>query len=192
MNTKSNNDPSLQALSKTSTQGSDAAKDASLELPSADLPRADDADAMPSAAAAIAGTDVPGSSVSGKMSAGGTTLGSDLTGTGLKDGTSGKKEALRQELGQLKSELDTLVSHAATLSERELGEAYQLLLARFQTYRSKAKDMASNAGQQFNQQMDVTKEKVKENPVQSVAIAAGAGMLMGLVMRRRRRDYKDR
>lgn len=184
MNTPSDNDSSPRPASTGSAGVTETSqgRDSSLEsLQTGSTMRADDADAMPTAAAQIAGTGVPGSSVSPPASSSETF-----------DGMSGKKEVLRQELGQLKTELDTLVSHAARLSERELSEAYQMLMARFQTYRTKCRDMAGNYGQQINQQMDATMERVKEKPVQSVAIAAGAGMLMGLAMRRRRRDHQDR
>jgi ElaB/YqjD/DUF883 family membrane-anchored ribosome-binding protein len=164
-NTNTRNDPSLSSLEPK-------------------YPSAAAGDGMPAAAADYAGVNVPGSKNAGDSS----TIGGANTGTtGV---SSAKKEQLRQEIGQLRSELDVLVSHAATLSERELGEAYQMLMARFQTYRTKAMDLANNANQQLNQRMEVTRGQVKEKPVQSVAIAAGAGMLMGLMMggKRRRRD----
>lgn len=144
----------------------------------------DEGDGMPTAAAQIAGTSPTGTTPSS-----GTTASTGLTfGTQQPSGMGGGKPSLRDEMTQFKSELDVLISHASSLSERELGEAYNKLMTRFQTYRSKAADMASNAQVQLNQGVDAACEHVKEKPMQSVAIAAGAGMLMGLVMRRRRAD----
>lgn len=168
----------------TSSSNTNTRNDPSLNSLEPKYPSAGAGDGMPAAAADYAGVDVPGSKNAGDSS----TIGGANTGTtGIG---SAKKEQLRQEIGQLRSELDVLVSHAATLSERELGEAYQMLMARFQTYRTKAMDLANNANQQLNQRMEVTRGQVKEKPVQSVAIAAGAGMLMGLMMggKRRQRD----
>jgi ElaB/YqjD/DUF883 family membrane-anchored ribosome-binding protein len=43
---------------------------------------------------------------------------------------------------------------------------------------------ASDAKQQLNQGVDVTTEYIKERPLQSVAIAAGVGFLLGALLRR--------
>lgn len=144
----------------------------------------DEGDIMPTAAAQVAGT-----SPTGMTPSTGTTATTGMTfGTQQPSDLGGSKPSLRDEMAQFKSELDVLISHASSLSERELGDAYNKLMSRFQTYRTKAVDMASTAQEQLNHGVDVACEHVKEKPMQSVAIAAGAGMLMGLVMRRRRAD----
>lgn len=144
----------------------------------------DEGDGMPTAAAQVAGTSPTGISHSS-----GTTATTGLTfGTEQPSDAGSSKPSLREEMAQFKSELDVLISHASSLSERELGEAYSKLMTRFQNYRAKAADMASTAQEQLNHGVDVACEHVKEKPMQSMAIAAGAGMLMGLVMRRRRAD----
>jgi ElaB/YqjD/DUF883 family membrane-anchored ribosome-binding protein len=92
---------------------------------------------------------------------------------------------LREELSNLKSDLDALMSHASTLTENELREARDRIMARFSSMRNAAKGMADQASKQFNQGMDVTIDYVRERPLQAVAIAAGIGALMGLILTRR-------
>lgn len=95
---------------------------------------------------------------------------------------------LREELSDLKSDLDALMSHASTLTENELREARDRIMARFSSMRYAAKGMADQASKQLNQGMDVTVDYVRERPLQSVAIAAGIGALVGLLMTKRGGD----
>ena len=94
-------------------------------------------------------------------------------------------EKLRAELVSLKSDLDNLVGRAANLSERELSEAYARLMTRFGSMRYAAKGMAAEAGRQLNQGVDMTSDYVKTRPLQSVAIAAAVGLMLGMMMTRR-------
>ena len=95
-------------------------------------------------------------------------------------GTSG---ALRDELSSLKRDLDDLMSRAASLSDRELSVARDKLMVKFGSMRHAARGMADQARTQINQGVDVTSDYVKEKPLQSVAIAAGVGLLIGALMR---------
>lgn len=97
---------------------------------------------------------------------------------------SGTVMGLREELTHLKSDLDALMSHASTLTESELREARDRMLARFSSMRYSARGMAAQAGRQFSQGKDMTVDYVRDKPLQSVAIAAGAGLLLGMLMRR--------
>lgn len=92
---------------------------------------------------------------------------------------------LREELSNLKSDLDALMSHASTLTEIELREARDRLMASFSSMRYSARGLANTAGKQINQGMDVTVDYVRDRPLQSVAIAAGVGALVGLLLTRR-------
>lgn len=92
---------------------------------------------------------------------------------------------LREDLNHLKTDLDALMSRAATLSEEELKDAYGQIMTRFSTLRYAAKGIAAQAGQQLNQGVGVTTEYVKERPLQAVGIAAGIGFLLGLLVSRR-------
>jgi ElaB/YqjD/DUF883 family membrane-anchored ribosome-binding protein len=92
---------------------------------------------------------------------------------------------LRDDLKSLKTDLDSLVSRAAALSDDELKQAYGELMAQFSTLRHAAKGIAAQAGQQFSQGVDVTTDYVKERPLQAVGVAAGLGFLLGLLVGRR-------
>ena len=94
-------------------------------------------------------------------------------------------ENLRQELGNLKSDLDNLLMRAGDLSERELGEAYARMMTKFSSMRFAAKGIAAEAGRQLNQGVDITSDYVKARPLQSVAISAGVGIVLGMLMTRR-------
>lgn len=96
----------------------------------------------------------------------------------------GKVLRMREELSNLKSDLDALMSHATTLSETELSEARDRILARFSSMRFAARGFAEQAGRQFSQGRDITADYVRDKPLQSVAIAAGVGLLVGAIMRR--------
>ncbi|MEO0317842.1 MAG: hypothetical protein RL404_1519 [Pseudomonadota bacterium] len=98
--------------------------------------------------------------------------------------SSGKAMRIREDLANLKSDLDALMSHASTLSENELHEARDRILARFSTMRFAARGIAEQAGRQITQGRDLTVDYVRDKPLQSVAIAAGVGMLIGAMVRR--------
>lgn len=98
--------------------------------------------------------------------------------------TSGQASGLRDELSSLKSDLDALMLHASTLSESELREARDRIVARFSSMRYAARGIAEQAGRQLSQGRDVTADYVREKPLQSVALAAGVGMLLGALLRR--------
>lgn len=131
---------------------------------------------------------------------------------------------VRSELLNLKTDLDTLMLRASSMSDAELHNARDKMMAKFGTVQQSAKDMASRASQraaearqqfsqkasdarqqlnqkasdarqqlnqtasdarqQLDQGMEVTTEYIKERPLQSVAIAAGVGFLLGALLRR--------
>ena len=105
-------------------------------------------------------------------------------GIGTSTGIGGRTLRMREELSNLKSDLDALMSHASTLNENELREARDRLLARFASARYSARGLAEQAGRQFSQGRDLTADYVRDKPLQSVAIAAGMGLLLGAIMRR--------
>jgi ElaB/YqjD/DUF883 family membrane-anchored ribosome-binding protein len=98
---------------------------------------------------------------------------------------------LHTELSNLKSDFETLMSRASSLNANELRTARDRIMAKFSSMQDSAKGMASKASQkasdarvQMNQGVDVTTEYIKERPLQSVAIAAGVGFLLGALLRR--------
>ncbi len=92
---------------------------------------------------------------------------------------------LRNDLQTLKTDLDTLLAHAADLTDTELNEAHDRLLNKFGSLRRAAKGMAVRAEQQFNHGVEVTSGYVKEKPAQSIALAIGFGALLGILISRR-------
>lgn len=99
-------------------------------------------------------------------------------------GIGGKTTRMRDELSMLKSDLDALMSHSSTLNDNELQEARDRILARFSSMRYAARGIAEQATKQFSQGRDITVDYVKHKPLQSVAIAAGVGLLIGAMLRR--------
>jgi ElaB/YqjD/DUF883 family membrane-anchored ribosome-binding protein len=92
---------------------------------------------------------------------------------------------LRDDLQNMKQEFDALFSNIITMSETELQEAHAKLMAKFSSLRYAAKGVAAQASQQLNHSVDVTSGYVKDKPLQSVAIAAGTGLLLGVIFGRR-------
>ena len=92
---------------------------------------------------------------------------------------------LRSELSSLKNDLDALVNRSASLSDEELRQAHTQLMAKFSSMRYAAKGIASEATKQLNRGMETTTEYVKDKPMQSVAVAVGTGLLLGMLFKRR-------
>lgn len=93
--------------------------------------------------------------------------------------------SLRSDLSNMKNDLDALVNRASSLSDDELRQAHAQMMAKFSSMRYAAKGLASEASKQFNRGMETTTDYVKDKPMQSVAVAAGAGLLLGMLLKRR-------
>lgn len=93
--------------------------------------------------------------------------------------------SLRSELSNIKNDLDALVNRAASMTDDELTQAHAQLMAKFSSIRYAAKGIASQASQQINRSVETTTEYVKDKPMQSVAVAIGTGLLLGLLFNRR-------
>lgn len=104
-------------------------------------------------------------------------------GADTKNATTGS--TLRNDLQTLKTDLDTLLAHAVDLTDAELNEAHDRILAKFSSLRYAAKGIAAEAGRQFDHGVEVTTGYVKEKPVQSIALAIGFGTLLGIIIARR-------
>jgi len=92
---------------------------------------------------------------------------------------------LRSDLSNLKNDLDALVNRSASLSDEELRQAHAQMMAKFSSMRYAAKGIASEASRQLNRGVETTTEYVKGKPMQSVAVAVGTGVLLGLLFNRR-------
>jgi ElaB/YqjD/DUF883 family membrane-anchored ribosome-binding protein len=91
---------------------------------------------------------------------------------------------LRQELANLKEDLDALMSHASTLTESELCEARDRLVARFSSMKNVARRITGQATRQLAQGRDLTIEFIRNRPFQAALVAAGMGLLLGLLLKR--------
>jgi len=102
----------------------------------------------------------------------------------MKGTTPRSAATLRSELSSLKNDLDALVNRSASMSDDELTQAHAQLMAKFSSVRYAAKGIASEATRQLNRGMESTTEYVKDKPMQSVAVAVGTGLLLGLLFKR--------
>lgn len=93
--------------------------------------------------------------------------------------------ALRGELGNLKSDLDTLLGRAGDLSDYELSREHARLMAKFSSVKSAAKGVAAEANRQLSRGVDATSTYVQDKPLQSIAAAAGVGLVLGMLFKRR-------
>ena len=103
----------------------------------------------------------------------------------VKDMAQRTAASLRSELSSLKNDLDSLVNRSSSLSDDELTQAHAQLMAKFSSVRYAAKGIASEASRQLNRSVETTTEYVKDKPMQSVAVAVGTGLLLGLLFKRR-------
>jgi ElaB/YqjD/DUF883 family membrane-anchored ribosome-binding protein len=101
--------------------------------------------------------------------------------------TAGKQigAVAKEEMTSLRADLDELTSRLASLSEVELTAAKEKILAKIDAIKLAAKGVTTDVGQQLNHGVDVTTEYVKERPLQSLAVAAGIGILLGMLISRR-------
>ncbi len=99
-------------------------------------------------------------------------------------GRSSQTHGMRDELSNLKNDLDALMLHASTLSENELREARDRIMAKFSSMRHAAKGIAEQASRQLNLGREATADYVRERPLQSILVAAGMGLLIGALLRR--------
>ena len=91
----------------------------------------------------------------------------------------------KREAASLREELDSLTSRISSMSDFELSEAKEKLLAKMEATKGAAKSVAADVTQHFNHGVDVTTGYVKERPLQSMAVAAGVGLLLGMLISRR-------
>ena len=90
-----------------------------------------------------------------------------------------------EELTNLRADLDDLIARIPSLSDIDLEEAKEKLMAKVASTRDAARDLADDAREQFDHGIEYSKDYVKERPLQSVGYAAVAGFLLGLLITRR-------
>jgi ElaB/YqjD/DUF883 family membrane-anchored ribosome-binding protein len=91
----------------------------------------------------------------------------------------------KSEMAILRADLDSLVSRISSMTEHELAAAKEKLLAKVESTKIAARGVAADVSQQLHHGVDVTTDYVKERPLQSVAVAAGVGVLLGMLIARR-------
>jgi ElaB protein len=101
-------------------------------------------------------------------------------------------DAARDELSNLKADLDDLVSRIPGLSDVDLEQAKEKLMAKIAASREAARGMADSAREQidhareqFHHGVECSEEYVRDHPMQSVGYAALGGFLLGLLISRR-------
>jgi len=90
-----------------------------------------------------------------------------------------------EELTNLRADLDDLISRIPSLSDIDLEDAKEKLMAKIASTKDAARDLADDAREQFDHGIEYSKDYVKERPLQSVGYAAVAGFLLGLLITRR-------
>lgn len=90
---------------------------------------------------------------------------------------------LRSELADLKRDLNALLAKASALADREIRSAWNQLSGQLGSAQGSARGMAGQAGDQLSRGIDLTSDYVRDKPLQSLAIAAGVGLLLGMLRR---------
>ncbi|MBA4141631.1 MAG: DUF883 domain-containing protein [Nitrosospira sp.] len=94
-------------------------------------------------------------------------------------------DVAREELANLRADLDDLISRIPNLSDIDLEQAKEKLMERIASTREAARDLADDAREQLDHGIECSREYVKDRPLQSVGYAAGIGFIVGLLMARR-------
>lgn len=89
------------------------------------------------------------------------------------------------EMSNLREELDDFISRIPNLSDIDLEEAKEKLMAKMVSAKEVAKIVAADARKHFNDGVDCSRGYVKEHPLQAVGYAAAIGFLLGLLVSRR-------
>jgi len=89
------------------------------------------------------------------------------------------------EISNLRADLDDLISRMPSLSDIDLEEAKEKLIAKMASVKEVAKIVAADARKHFNEGVDCSRGYVKEHPLQAVGYAAAIGFLLGLLVARR-------
>ena len=96
-----------------------------------------------------------------------------------------------QTLGELLHDLQALVTEAETMiadsATGHAADAVDSLRLRFVAARDRAADAYAEARKKVIAGAEYTDETIRANPYQSLAVAAGAGLLVGLLLGRRRK-----
>lgn len=90
------------------------------------------------------------------------------------------------EMLKLKADLDELIARIPSLSDVDLSAAKEKLLEQVAIAKEAANQASLGAREKLNHGVEVAGGYVKERPFQSVAVAAGVGLLIGMLIARDR------
>lgn len=93
---------------------------------------------------------------------------------------------ISQEFQNLLIDIETLVKSLTSLTGSELESAKAQLSQRIATAKNTAIDVRNNLAQKANDTIAITNNYVHEQPWKAVGIGVGAGLLVGLLLARRK------
>ncbi|GGI15778.1 DUF883 family protein [Oxalicibacterium faecigallinarum] len=91
---------------------------------------------------------------------------------------------LRSDLQLLKTDIDSLITHAVDLTDAELSDAYERVAGKVASARQSAREFAGQASEKIHHGFDVSTGYVKARPKQTLAVALGIGALIGIILAR--------
>lgn len=90
------------------------------------------------------------------------------------------------EMANLKADLDDLIARVPSLSEVDLNAAKEKLLEQFAVAKKSVSQATLGAREKLNHGVETAGGYVKDRPLQSVGLAAGIGILIGMLIARGR------
>ncbi|MFZ6647005.1 DUF883 family protein [Undibacterium sp. TJN25] len=87
-------------------------------------------------------------------------------------------------MSDLKADLDKLVARSSSMAGEELAAAKEQLLQKMSLARQSVDEAASGVTASLKQGVGAASDYVKESPLKTVAITAGVGILIGMLIGR--------
>ena len=97
----------------------------------------------------------------------------------------GNKAKLASDLRQVFDDVDTLLSQAATTTGQQAQELRERASTTLRNARYKLQDIQANAVESSKAAARATDDWVHDNPWGAVGVAAGLGLVLGLLISRR-------
>ena len=102
--------------------------------------------------------------------------------------TAVKQDALHNELQALIGDAEKLLQHATSLAGEQADELRKQIQLNLQRARETLGDGEAVMRQQADEIQRVSASYVRKNPLQAIGIAAGVGLLIGLLLGQRHHD----
>jgi ElaB/YqjD/DUF883 family membrane-anchored ribosome-binding protein len=94
-------------------------------------------------------------------------------------------ETLKKDIDELRKALDSLGKDVGAISKSLAEDAKSRATKAAEHVRDGAKDFVNDVGAKGKQTAQAVETKVRENPLQSLAVAFGAGLIIAQLLRRR-------